>query len=130
MGLLAIVKLFLVVFGNIITILTGVLFINHRELLSYFKDTFTFIKDDYNPPSNIKHMGLFPSIGKVIKSSFNLLGDGASIKENELNEEFGVNQILVLIGQVLIISGILGMVLMILGTIWMISESQINVNLY
>ena len=75
-------------------------------------------------------MGLFPSIGKVIKSSFNLLGDGASIKENELNEEFGVNQILVLIGQVLIISGILGMVLMILGTIWMISESQINVNLY
>ncbi len=129
MTLLAIIKFFLVVFGSIITILTGVLLIRHRQLIEYFKSSFTFIRKDFQPEKEIKY-------GNVFKESVETIRYGAKIiGKSEATDAYGedtsneINKIVVLIGKLLVISGILGIIIILIGTFWMISTSQLNINL-
>jgi hypothetical protein len=130
MELLAIIKLFSVILGCVITILTGVLLIRHRQLIEYFKDSFSFIRDDYQADKEIQYGNILSEMARAIKYGFKALRKSSSqtsFYENKSNE---INQILVLIGKLIIAIGILGIIIIIIGTFWMISESQVNVNLY
>jgi hypothetical protein len=130
MELLAIIKLFSVILGCVITILTGVLLIRHRQLIEYFKDSFSFIRDDYQADKEIQYGNIFSALARAIKYGFKALGKSSSQTSFDENKSNEINQILVLIGKLIIATGILGIVIIIIGTLWMISESQVNVNLY
>lgn len=127
---LAIIKLILVILGCIITILTGSLLIRHRQLIEYFKDSFTFIKDDYQAEQEIQYGTVFSELGRTIKYGLKALGKSSSQESFGGNRPNEINQILVLIGKLIIATGILGIIIIVIGTLWMISESKINVNLY
>lgn len=129
MELLAIIKLFLVILGCIITILTGVLLIRHRQLIEYFKDSFTFIKDDYQAEQEIQYENVFSALERTIKYGLKVLGKSSSQESFGGNTSNEINQILVLIGKLIIVTGILGIIIIVIGTLWMIAESEINVNL-
>lgn len=132
METLAVFTLILLFFAEVLTILLGTLLIRHREVLNYFKDTFSFIKADYNPSLEIEHQSFLEGIFNTFKNALRLLGDGNlyqdSVNEND-NKSFEINQIITLIGQVLIISGILAILITLGSTIWMIMESDIKINL-
>lgn len=130
MTLLAIIKFFLVVFGCIITILGGVLLIRHRQLIEYFKSAFTFIREDYTAEIEVKYGNLFKESVEAFKYGVKSIGKSESTNaygEDQTNE---INQILILLGKLLVITGILGIVVIFIGTIWMLVTSQININLY
>lgn len=130
MELLAIIKLFLVILGCVITILTGVLLIRHRQFIEYFKDSFSFIRDDYQAEKEIQYGNIFSALTKAIKYGFKALGKSSSQTSFDENRSNEINQILVLIGKLIIATGILGIIIIIIGTLWMISVSQVNINLY
>lgn len=128
MTLIAIIKFFLAVFGFTITILGGILLVRHRQLIEYFKDSFTFIRENYSSEIEVKY-------GNILNESVQAFKYGIkSIQKSESNniyrKENEINQILVLIGKLLIVTGILGIITVFIGTIWMLSTSQINFNLY
>ena len=130
MTLIAIIKFFVVVFGCTITVLSGVLLIRHRQLIEYFKSSFTFIREDYSSKIEVKY-------GNVFKESFEALKYGIkSIRKSESTDVYHedntneINQILVLLGKLLVATGILGIIIIFIGTIWMFWTSRINVSLY
>lgn len=130
MTLLAIIKFFAVAFGCVITVLGGILLMRHRQLIDYFKSAFTFIREDYQPDMESEH-------GHVISESINALRYGMrSLRKSDNASVFGkdetleINKILVLIGKLLVATGILGIIIIFIGTIWMLSTSHINVDLY
>ncbi|WP_298516929.1 hypothetical protein [uncultured Kordia sp.] len=132
MGILAIIKLFIAIIGFGITILTGILLIRHRQLIEYFKSSFSFIRDDYQAEKEIEYGDFFSELFKAIKYGFTSLGKSNS--RTAFNENKGksneINRILVLIGKLMIVTGVLGILISIVGTLWMIFESRVNINFY
>ena len=130
MTLLAIIKFFLVVFGCIITVLGGVILIRHRQLIEYFKKAFTFIREDYQPEIEAEYGNFFTESIAALKFGIKSLGKNDSTNVFHGDKTFEINKILVLIGKLLVVTGILGIIVIFIGTIWMLATSHINIDLY
>jgi hypothetical protein len=130
MTLIAIIKFFVVVFGCTITILSGILLIKHRQLIEYFKSSFTFIREDFSAKIEVKYGNVFKESVAAIKYGIKSIRktESADVYHDDSTNE--INQILVLIGKLLVATGILGIIIILIGTIWMLWTSRINVSLY
>ena len=129
MELLAIVRLIFSVIGGIITILTGILLIRHRQVIEYAKGFFSFIRDDFQAEHEVQYGAVWTDLLKTITYGFKALGKSSSqdgFGDDKANE---VNQLLVLLGKLIIVSGILAIISITIATVWMISESKISINL-
>jgi hypothetical protein len=103
-----IINLLIVIFGSLITILTGILFIKHRQFIAYFKDAFTFIKSDYQAVQDIQYDNVFSQLASVFKYGIKSMGKSNSQDALVKDRSNEINHILVLIGKVLIVTGLLG----------------------
>ncbi|WP_299017736.1 hypothetical protein [uncultured Polaribacter sp.] len=120
MTLIAILNFFSNVFGFTITILGGILLIRHRQCIAYFKSSFTFIKQDYEPEIVEDYDNIFKEALKAIKYGFSTLKKSNSKQRYFSNQSNEINQIIVLIGKLVVFSGILGIITTFISSIWMI----------
>ena len=129
MELLAIVRLIFSVIGGIITILTGILLIRHRQVIEYAKAFFSFIRDDFQAEHEVQYGAVWTDLLKTITYGIKALGKSSSqegFSDDKANE---INQLVVLLGKLIIVSGILAIISITIATVWMISESKISINL-
>ncbi|XMO85377.1 hypothetical protein AAFN75_11315 [Algibacter sp. AS12] len=124
MILVGIINFFLALIGNVIAILWGVLLIRHRQCIAYFKNTFTFIKDDYQPELEVNYGNFFSESFEAFKYGIKFLGKNSSALTYGKDKTFEINQILVLIGKLLIALGVFGIIVTIISSFWMLFTSR------
>lgn len=107
------------VLGGITTILVGTLLIRHRQLIAYFKNSFTFIKEDYQSEIEVTYGNFFNESFKAFKYGIKSIRKSESSHVYHDDKTNEINQILVLTGKLLVVSGILGIIIAFIGTIWM-----------
>lgn len=130
MILLALLKLLLVIFAMAIPIITGLLLIKHREVIAYFKDSFTFIRDDYSSEYELADMSFFSGLSNVFSYGVKMLTNSQAPTHAAEDKTTSPHRLLIVTGQLMIIGGLLGIFLVITGTIWMMMNSQISVDIY
>jgi hypothetical protein len=94
-------------------------------VLYYFKDTFSFIKEDYSPEINVKYGNFFKESMQAIKFGFKSLRTSSSEDVYNLDKNNEINQIIVLLGKLLVFSGILGIVSAFISNVWVIFLSSL-----
>lgn len=122
MKLIAIINFFLTIFGFVTVILSGLLLIRHRKLIFYFKDTFSFIREDYSPEIEVTYGNFFKESLEAIKFGFRSLMKSTSQDIYNNDKVYEINQIIVLIGKLLVLSGVLGIIIAFISSLWMLFQ--------
>ncbi|KJD37270.1 hypothetical protein PW52_02305 [Tamlana sedimentorum] len=130
MAFLAILNFIISALSSLISVITGVLLIRHRQVIFYFKSAFSFIKDDYVSEEEINYNGFFKEAIQVLKFGVKSLGKSSSKTVYGDNQIFEISILVVLLGKVLVFIGFVGIVLKFIGTIWMLSTSHINIDIF
>ncbi|MCB4807931.1 hypothetical protein LG651_06675 [Tamlana sp. 62-3] len=130
MAFLAILNFVIAALSSLISIITGVLLIRHRQVIFYFKSAFSFIKDDYVFEEEINYNGFFKEAIQVLKFGIKSLGKSSSKTVYGDNQIFEISILVVLLGKVLVFIGFVGIVLKFIGSIWMLSTSHVNIDIF
>ena len=124
MKLITIINFFVTVLGFVSIILSGILLIRHRQLIFYFKDAFGFIKDDYSPEIDVKYGDFFKESISAIKFGFKSLKQSTSKDIYNSDKKNEINQIIVLLGKLLVFSGVIGIITTFISSLWMLFLSR------
>ena len=125
MKLLAIINFLITVFGFVTVILSGILLIRHRQLIFYFKDDFGFIREDYTAEIDVKYGNIFTESIAAIKFGFRSLKSSKSEDIYSTDKTNEINQIIVLLGKLMVLSGVLGVLTTFLSSFWMLFISRL-----
>jgi hypothetical protein len=125
MKLLAIINFLITVFGFVTVILSGILLIRHRQLIFYFKDAFGFIREDYTAEIDVKYGNIFTESIAAIKFGFRSLKSSKSEDIYSTDKTNEINQIIVLLGKLMVLSGVLGVLTAFLSSFWMLFISRL-----
>jgi hypothetical protein len=120
MKLIAIINFFITIFGFVSIILMGIILIRHRQLIFYFKDTFGFIKEDYSPKLDVEYGNFFKESFIAIKFGFKALKKNTSEDIYNSDRKNEINQIIVLLGNLVVLSGVLGIITTFISSLWML----------
>ncbi|MEL6672853.1 MAG: hypothetical protein AAFR61_11700 [Bacteroidota bacterium] len=117
--------------GQTLTLILGVLLVRHRELIAYFKGTFSFIRDDFDPYLQVAHSGFLAGVKEVIQDGVGQIESANTSPDEQAQSKIAVriNRIIVLTGRIIILLTVISMLLSIGLTIWMIYTSQVTINL-